>query len=559
MIVSGTKELPAPRETVWSVINEPAEMAKLMPGVESFEITDERHWTAKVKVPLGLGGLKMTMNFEKLEEREPEFASMRAKGQGVGALMDMTTSFTLSEAGDGTSMAWEADVKIAGPVGAMGQRVLQPIVNQQVSQVLRHRAELERRRRRCRHGLLASTHVRPDASKRPAMPPPLRIGVMQLTMEPLEEMLESARVMDEAGMDTIWLAEAYPWWRKHGMEARSSTVVSALMARETERLTIGWGIISPFTRHPVQVAMDARVVQEAAGPGRFLLGFGTSKIFLNNIRSQTSKTLGPMRDAVAIVRGVLGGEPFEYEGDTWSASVPGLSAEAETPRDVPPVYVAATAPKMQALAGEIADGCLTPSITTPAFVRYTRENVAADIDIGCTVVASIHETDREAGRDGAREIAGMYLANKFQNIRGSADTLLDLAGIEMEELAPVAAAMERGRAARGEGGGHRLAARSLQADCRDARATASPRSRSTATPGARTSCSSCGATAATIRSASSGSTCSRRSGHERRLASLRSGCVAVGCLESRAGGESPFRRRSTLVRRCGLGDRPLPR
>ena len=99
MIVSGTKELPAPREAVWEVISEPSEMAKLMPGVESFEITDDTHWTAKVKVPLGLGGLKMTMNFEKLEERPPEFASMRAKGQGVGALMDMTTSFTLSEAG----------------------------------------------------------------------------------------------------------------------------------------------------------------------------------------------------------------------------------------------------------------------------------------------------------------------------------------------------------------------------------------------------------------------------------------------------------------------------
>ena len=116
-------------------------------------------------------------------------------------------------------------------------------------------------------------------------------------------------------MDTIWLAEAYPWWRKHGMEARSSTVVSALMARETERLTIGWGIISPFTRHPVQVAMDARVVQEAAGPGRFLLGFGTSKIFLNNARAcRRTKTLGPMRDAVAIVRGVLGGERVRVRG-----------------------------------------------------------------------------------------------------------------------------------------------------------------------------------------------------------------------------------------------------
>ena len=275
------------------------------------------------------------------------------------------------------------------------------------------------------------------------MPPPFRIGVMQLTMEPLDEMLESARVMDEAGLDTVWLAEAYPWWRKHGMEARSSTVVSALMARETERLTIGWGIISPFTRHPVQVAMDARVVQEAAGPGRFILGFGTSKIFLNNSKLQTNKTLGPMRDAVTIVKGVLGGEAFQYDGDTWSADVPALQDEARTPREVPPVYVAATAPKMQALAGEIGDGCLTPSITTPAFVRYTRENVARDIDIGCTVVASIAE-DRDEGRDGAREIAGMYLANKVQNIQGSADTLLDLAGIEQDEIRPVAEAMERG-------------------------------------------------------------------------------------------------------------------
>ena len=273
---------------------------------------------------------------------------------------------------------------------------------------------------------------------------PFRIGVMQLTMEPLEEMLESARVMDRAGLDTIWLAEAYPWWRKHGMEARSSTVVSALIASETERLTVGWGIISPFTRHPVQVAMDARVVQEAAGAGRFLLGFGTSKIFLNNARLNGKRTLGPMREAVEIVRGVLGGKAFQYWGETFSADVPGLQDAAETPRDVPPVYIAATAPKMQALAGEIADGCLTPSITTPAFVRYTRENVGADIDIGCTIVASIHESDREAGRDGAREIAGMYLANKVQNIKGAADALLDLAGLEQNEIRPVADAMEQG-------------------------------------------------------------------------------------------------------------------
>jgi 5,10-methylenetetrahydromethanopterin reductase len=281
---------------------------------------------------------------------------------------------------------------------------------------------------------------------------------MQLTMEPLAEMLETARELDRGGFDTIWLAEAYPWWRKHGMEARSSTVLSALMARDTERLTIGWGIISPYTRHPVQVAMDARIVQEAAGPGRFVVGFGTSKIFLNNTKQggppKVTKPLAHMRDSVAIVRGALAGGRFEYDGRVFSADLPAVMAEAHAPGWEVPVYVAATAPMMQELGGEIGDGLLTPSITTPAFVRYTRENVARgaakadrdgeDVDVGCTIVASIHATDRAAGRDGAREIAGMYLANKFQNIKGSADTLLDLAEIQMDELRPVAEAMERG-------------------------------------------------------------------------------------------------------------------
>jgi carbon monoxide dehydrogenase subunit G len=136
MKVEGTKQLAAPREVVWNVINDPKEMAALMPGVESFDVKDERHWSAKVKVPLGLGGLKMSIDFEKLEERPLEFAALKAKGNGVGALMNMTTSFTLSGEGQETSMAWEADVRIAGPVGSMGQRVLQPIVNQQVGHVL---------------------------------------------------------------------------------------------------------------------------------------------------------------------------------------------------------------------------------------------------------------------------------------------------------------------------------------------------------------------------------------------------------------------------------------
>ena len=137
MNVSGERSFDAPRSTVWQVLNDPAAMAKTMPGVESFTVHDDLRWTANVKIPLGLGGLKMKVDMEKTEEREPDYAVMAIKGQGVGAMMRMETQFELSDAPDGgTAMHWTADVRIAGPVGSMGQRVLQPIVNQQVQQVL---------------------------------------------------------------------------------------------------------------------------------------------------------------------------------------------------------------------------------------------------------------------------------------------------------------------------------------------------------------------------------------------------------------------------------------
>jgi uncharacterized protein len=134
--VEGTKTFEAPRETVWEVLNDPARMAKTMPGVQSFDVQDDRHWKANVVIPLGLGGLKMSINFEKTDERRPEYARLHAKGTGVGAMLSMDTQFELGESGSATEMKWQADVRLMGQVGSMGQRVLQPIVNQQVQNVL---------------------------------------------------------------------------------------------------------------------------------------------------------------------------------------------------------------------------------------------------------------------------------------------------------------------------------------------------------------------------------------------------------------------------------------
>ena len=79
---------------MWQVLNDPAAMASTMPGVESFDVHDEQRWTANVKIPLGLGGLKMKIDMEKTEERELEYRrACTIKGQGVGAMMNMETTF----------------------------------------------------------------------------------------------------------------------------------------------------------------------------------------------------------------------------------------------------------------------------------------------------------------------------------------------------------------------------------------------------------------------------------------------------------------------------------
>jgi 5,10-methylenetetrahydromethanopterin reductase len=274
-------------------------------------------------------------------------------------------------------------------------------------------------------------------------------------MEPVRETVAMAKACEAAGFGTFWIAEAYPWWRKHSFEARSSTAILAVIASQTTHIQLGWGIISPYTRHPVQIAMEARVMQDLAGD-RFLLGLGASKIFMKEIGEGEGEKVGPatvMRESIDIIRGVLKGDKFEYQGKVFAANVPPLKSEAHITRTIPPIYVAGTGPAMQRLGGSLGDGLLTASITTPPFVRYSKKNMeegaakagkdASRLILGSVIVGSIGR-DSKKGKEGAREQAAMYLANKVQNIKGSADVLLESAGITFEELQPVADAMERG-------------------------------------------------------------------------------------------------------------------
>ena len=87
------------------------------------------------------------------------------------------------------------------------------------------------------------------------------------TMEPVPQMVELGRrstapASTSSGSARRIRGGASTRWRR----ARS-TSLSALIAAATERVALGWRIISPYTRHPLEIAMEARVLQEVAGPG----------------------------------------------------------------------------------------------------------------------------------------------------------------------------------------------------------------------------------------------------------------------------------------------------
>ena len=121
MKVEGTKQFDAPQAKVWEVLNDPARMAKTMPGVKDFAIEDDRHWTAKVEDP---ARPRRPEDEHQLREGRGasarSYASLNAKGNGVGAMLNMDTQFDARASGGGTEMKWEADVRLLGQVGVDG-------------------------------------------------------------------------------------------------------------------------------------------------------------------------------------------------------------------------------------------------------------------------------------------------------------------------------------------------------------------------------------------------------------------------------------------------------
>lgn len=155
------------------------------------------------------------------------------------------------------------------------------------------------------------------------------------------------RLADEAGVDTVWVAEAW---------GRDCFTILTILARETSRIKLGTGIVNTYSRTPAALAQHFATLDEVSG-GRMLIGLGTSghRVIEHWHGVPFKPSLTRLREYVEIMRLILAGEPLTYHGRVFHLDR-GFRLRFPSVRSSIPIYIAALTPKSVQQTAQIADG-----------------------------------------------------------------------------------------------------------------------------------------------------------------------------------------------------------
>lgn len=281
-----------------------------------------------------------------------------------------------------------------------------------------------------------------------------KVGVIFKSYEPLADLQRYATESEARGMEGgFWIAEAYHWFRQYGLEARGCFTTLAALAMVTERYPLGLGITSPYVRHPTIQASEAAAMDELSN-GRFIMGLGVGMVGIQYLEydHKVMKPVPVHRESMEIIRRVLSGEAYDYEGQFFSSTMPAFDREGAGLATHIPIYVGATGPFMQKFAGREGDGLLLAGLTAPHFVRYALANLQEgakaanrtlppDFQVGGVILCACAE-DGDKAREATRSYTGTYIVNKIRNIKN--DVILAGSGLPDETWDPFRKAIEEG-------------------------------------------------------------------------------------------------------------------
>jgi carbon monoxide dehydrogenase subunit G len=126
MIVSGEITLPAPRETVFQVLQNAPFFASCVEGVRDLKEIDATHYDAVLETKVAFMKFTFKVSVEVTKLSPPGRIEAKIEGTPLGIVGRMTAvSVTdLIDAGSETLVKYSIDANITGKLGSMGQPVL---------------------------------------------------------------------------------------------------------------------------------------------------------------------------------------------------------------------------------------------------------------------------------------------------------------------------------------------------------------------------------------------------------------------------------------------------
>ncbi len=231
------------------------------------------------------------------------------------------------------------------------------------------------------------------------MPAPA-IGVIFHPTFPPETLADYARRADSGGFDELWL------WDDCFLPGAFTSAAIALSA--TRRLKVGIGLLPATAYNPLFAAMEITTLARAF-PRRFMPGFGHGVgSWMTQIGAASKSSLKALGETVSAVRQLLRGESVTTHGTQVNLDRVQMQL---TPTEIPPLYIGAMRDRSLRLAGRVGDGTILTGMSSPAYVRWAREQIRAGMaEVERTQHRAVVYLDVKVNRDGETARAAMRRA-----------------------------------------------------------------------------------------------------------------------------------------------------
>lgn len=221
---------------------------------------------------------------------------------------------------------------------------------------------------------------------------------------PPETLVKTAQRVEKAGFDEFWLWEDCFW--------AGAYTSAAIVLANTERIKVGIGLSPATIRNPLFAAMEITTLARLF-PGRFLPGFGHGvDSWMKQIGAAPKSSLKALEETVNAIRALLTGESVTMHGE--QVHLDKVKMEL-TPQHLPPLYIGGIRAKTLQLAGHIGDGTILTDVSSPAYVRWVKVQIATGMaEGGRTKNRLVVPIQAKISQDGtAREKVRHLLASRF--------------------------------------------------------------------------------------------------------------------------------------------------